>query len=82
MRTTIRRTTLATLGVALLITTACAPRDEADTADDSGETASADECQKDGLDTYSEGVLTVATDNPAFPPWFIDNDPSNGKGYE
>ena len=83
MRTTIRGTALATLGVALLITTACAPRDEADdTAGDSGASASAGECEKDALDTYSEGVLTVATDNPAYPPWFVDNDPSNGKGYE
>ncbi len=26
--------------------------------------------------------LTVATDNPAYPPWFVHNTPSNGKGYE
>lgn len=32
--------------------------------------------------TYSKGVLTVATDNPAYTPWFVDNTPSNGKGYE
>ncbi len=83
MSTTIRGTALATLGVALLITTACAPRDEADdTASDSGSTAAAADCEKDALDTYSEGVLTVATDNPAYEPWFVDNDPSNGKGYE
>jgi polar amino acid transport system substrate-binding protein len=24
----------------------------------------------------------VATDKPAYPPWFIGNDPANGKGYE
>jgi polar amino acid transport system substrate-binding protein len=84
MRTTIRGTALATLGVAMLITAGCAPRDEADdTATDSGDTPlAADNCQKDDLETYSDGVLTVATDNPAFPPWFVDNDPSNGKGYE
>ncbi len=83
MRTTIRGSALATLGVALLITAGCAPRDEADdTASESGASASAGGCEKDALDTYSEGVLTVATDNPAYPPWFVDNDPSNGKGYE
>jgi polar amino acid transport system substrate-binding protein len=32
--------------------------------------------------TYQPGVLTVATDNPVYPPWFIHNTPSNGKGYE
>jgi polar amino acid transport system substrate-binding protein len=31
---------------------------------------------------YSRGTLTVATDKPAYPPWFEGNDPSNGKGYE
>jgi polar amino acid transport system substrate-binding protein len=31
---------------------------------------------------YHRGQLTVATDNPAYPPWFKGNDPSNGKGYE
>ena len=31
---------------------------------------------------YQPGVLTVATDKPAYPPWFIGNKPSNGKGYE
>ncbi len=32
--------------------------------------------------TYSKGILTVATDDPAYSPWFEDNTPSNGKGYE
>jgi len=31
---------------------------------------------------YKHGVLTVATDSPAYTPWFQDNKPSNGKGYE
>jgi polar amino acid transport system substrate-binding protein len=31
---------------------------------------------------YAKGVLTVATDQPAYPPWFENNSPSNGKGYE
>ena len=26
--------------------------------------------------------MTVATDTPAYSPWFIGNNPSNGKGYE
>jgi polar amino acid transport system substrate-binding protein len=33
-------------------------------------------------ETYSKGVLTVATDDPAYTPWFVSNTPSNGKGYE
>jgi polar amino acid transport system substrate-binding protein len=31
---------------------------------------------------FQPGVLTVGTDNPVFTPWFIGNNPSNGKGYE
>jgi polar amino acid transport system substrate-binding protein len=26
--------------------------------------------------------LTIATDSPAYGPWFVDDDPSNGEGYE
>ncbi|HTT91274.1 MAG TPA: ABC transporter substrate-binding protein [Acidimicrobiales bacterium] len=33
-------------------------------------------------ETYSSGVLTVATDDPAYSPWFLNNTPTNGKGYE
>jgi polar amino acid transport system substrate-binding protein len=31
---------------------------------------------------HTKGVLTVATDNPVYPPWFVSNTPTNGKGYE
>jgi polar amino acid transport system substrate-binding protein len=31
---------------------------------------------------YQKGQLTVATDQPAYPPWFENNNPANGKGYE
>jgi len=33
-------------------------------------------------DLYQKAALTVATDTPAYPPWFENNDPANGKGYE
>ncbi len=31
---------------------------------------------------HTKGLLTVATDDPVYSPWFINNKPSNGKGYE
>jgi polar amino acid transport system substrate-binding protein len=34
------------------------------------------------MDTHTAGTLTVGTDSPAYPPWYVNNDPSNGKGYE
>jgi len=44
--------------------------------------AAADACAPENLKTHSSGVLTVATDTPAYEPWFVDNKPSNGKGFE
>ena len=41
-------------------------------------------CTKSALShqLHTAGVLTVATDNPVYPPWFVNNKPANGKGYE
>jgi polar amino acid transport system substrate-binding protein len=39
-------------------------------------------CSKDSLNLVTPGTLTIATDSPAFNPWFRHNDPSNGQGYE
>jgi polar amino acid transport system substrate-binding protein len=33
-------------------------------------------------DLYTKGQLTVATDSPAYSPWFENNQPANGEGYE
>ncbi len=76
---------LAALATVAVLLTACgAPVDEEEptASDSSSSEAPADECTPDQLDTYADGVLTVATDDPAFEPWFVDNDPSNGQGYE
>jgi polar amino acid transport system substrate-binding protein len=48
--------------------------------DESTTTASA--CTPDKLPTQSKGMLTVATDKPAYPPYFEDDEPANGKGFE
>jgi polar amino acid transport system substrate-binding protein len=47
-------------------------------------TAATTSCTKSGIQhqLYKPGVLTVATDTPAFTPWFVNNAPTNGKGYE
>ena len=50
-----------------------------------GETTSAttaEACKPGELETVSDGTLTVATDKPAYPPYFEDDDPSNGEGFE
>ncbi len=40
------------------------------------------DCSKESLKTKTAGQLTVGTDKPAYPPYFEDDDPTNGKGFE
>lgn len=81
--------TALVLAVPLLITaTACAPEadSDADSANDPAASSSADVTDPAACaasaDLKQSGVLTVGTDSPAYDPWFVDNDPTNGKGYE
>lgn len=81
----LRRTVLATVPVLALALAACAPTDSDDDAVDStGQSAdpSSDACATESLPLFKSGQLTIATDSPAYEPWFVDNDPTNGKGYE
>jgi polar amino acid transport system substrate-binding protein len=39
-------------------------------------------CTKGALALATPGQLTVGTDKPAYPPYYQDNDPTNGKGFE
>ena len=51
----------------------------------SGSTSTAvTSCTTSGIQhlLFKPGVLTVATDNPVYTPWFVNNTPKNGKGYE
>lgn len=66
---------LAIAGV--LAATACSPAD-----DSSSTSTSPGACAKDSLATLSKGAITFGTDQPAYPPWFVDDDPANGKGFE
>lgn len=45
-----------------------------------GSAATADTCASGK--TLEDGVLTIATGNPAYFPWVIDNDPTSGEGFE
>ena len=48
---------------------------------DSTESASAS-CAKEDLATIESGVLTIATGEPAYYPWIIDDAPETGEGFE
>jgi polar amino acid transport system substrate-binding protein len=40
-------------------------------------------CEKEDLPLVQEGVLTIGTDDPSFPPWFdFEGGPSTGTGFE
>ena len=41
-----------------------------------------DNCSPENLTLVNPGGLTVGTDSPAYPPYFEDDDPTNGKGFE
>jgi polar amino acid transport system substrate-binding protein len=85
------RPLLALLVTAALLS-ACSPSDddtEASTAsktpkatDSESASTTPDACAPESLQTQSPGTLTIATDDPVYPPWFVDNKPDNGKGYE
>jgi polar amino acid transport system substrate-binding protein len=84
---------LVSLGLATALA-ACAPTDDTtDAGTATGDAAATDgaaatptddvaACSPDTLQTLQAGTLTIATDEPAFEPWMVDNDPSNGEGFE
>jgi polar amino acid transport system substrate-binding protein len=84
------RRTVLLLAVAALAT-ACAPQSNGGDAGTSNSptasgtstaSASTDACAKDSLQTFAPGKLTLATDKPVYEPWFVNDKPENGKGFE
>jgi polar amino acid transport system substrate-binding protein len=75
------RTRLTALIVAPLALTAAltACGSEGETSARGGAPAS---CEAADLPLTQDGKLTIGTDSPAYEPWFSENDPSNGKGFE
>lgn len=69
---------IALAAASALALAACAPADDDSGSSGSGSTASAD----GALDTLTDGVLTIGTSDPGYEPWIVDNDPSNGEGFE
>jgi polar amino acid transport system substrate-binding protein len=74
---------LVPLSVAALGAAACGSTTPS-SSNQSGSSSTAASCTYPSLQKYlfKTGVLTVATDTPAYPPWFENNKPSNGHGYE
>ncbi|MER6071244.1 ABC transporter substrate-binding protein [Streptomyces sp. NPDC001817] len=76
------RRAAAAATVALLATAVgCAPQPD-DKASAASSGSAAKSCAKGKLATKTSGKLTIATDEPAYEPWFKDDKPANGKGFE
>ena len=81
---------LAALAASALILAACAQESTTTTAAttpataaaSAASTAAAGDCAPENLTTIEAGKLTIGTDSPAYPPYFEDDDPSNGRGFE
>jgi polar amino acid transport system substrate-binding protein len=84
-RSTLAIVSLLALGL-VLIASGCGGKKSSSSVGGSteggGETASAAECTPSQMDTHKAGVLTVATDKPAYPPYFENDEPENGEGFE
>lgn len=72
------RAAAATLSIAALALTAACGSDTAQDADDNTPAADGDLTQQ----TVTPGKLTIATGDPAYEPWVLNDDPESGEGYE
>ncbi|WP_461074243.1 ABC transporter substrate-binding protein [Streptomyces deserti] len=76
------RRAVTAVTVALLTTAVgCAPQPEENAAGKPSGSAG-NSCAKGKLATKTAGKLTIATDKPAYEPWFKDDNPANGEGFE
>jgi polar amino acid transport system substrate-binding protein len=82
MPSTRNRLALLLLVALAAVTIAACGDDDGDSGSTSSQSATADSCAKSQLALVNSGQLTVGTDKPAFPPYFEDDDPTNGKGFE
>ena len=85
-RSTITRRLVPAFVVAAVVLAACgsdsAEPAETDATPSSEASAAADATAATRADTIEDGVLTIATGNPAFFPWVIDDAPETGEGFE
>jgi polar amino acid transport system substrate-binding protein len=77
----LRRAASAGTVALLALAVGCAPQPE-DKASGKASGSTAETCAKGSLSTQAAGKLTIATDEPAYEPWFKDDKPANGKGFE
>ena len=68
---------------ATVFAAACAPADAPTaTGPSASASAAAQACPSGGLPTLTAGTLTIGTDQPVYQPWYVDDAPENGQGFE
>ena len=73
---------LCMIGAAFVVA-ACGSSDSTDSTSGDATVATRSPTARPTRSTRSAaGTLTIGTDKPAYPPYFEDNDPTNGKGFE
>ncbi|MFF1627621.1 ABC transporter substrate-binding protein [Streptomyces sp. NPDC058251] len=77
----LRRAASAATVALLAVAVGCAPQPE-EKASDKASGTTGETCAQGKLSTQTSGKLTIATDEPAYEPWFKDDKPANGKGFE
>jgi polar amino acid transport system substrate-binding protein len=68
--------------IAALVLAGCASEADTTATDTTPTPTASQDCSPESLQTLTPGSLTIGTDTPAYPPYFEDDDPSNGKGFE
>jgi polar amino acid transport system substrate-binding protein len=58
------------------------PTDSGEPTESPEATETQADCGPESPDLFQPGQLTVATDSPAYEPYFVNDDPTNGKGFE
>jgi polar amino acid transport system substrate-binding protein len=83
------RLALACLVAVAALTTACAAKSDTSStgtttspSSSSSPSESVNACARDRLETVDASTLTIATDKPVYEPWFVDDKPENGQGFE
>lgn len=94
MRSVLTRRIVPAITVAVMVLASCGSDDESTdgtaagsdtdaTADTSAGTDAGTDAGDDACaNTLEDGKLTIATGEPAFEPWVVDNDPASGQGFE
>ena len=67
---------IAPLAIAALLLTSCGSSDESNSA------SASSECKAGALSTVTPEVLTIATGEPAYSPWVLNDAPESGEGFE